>query len=259
MSGRTPGFTDALLGAATPVIMEVKLRNADGTSLVGTRSLAGIVADYEAAGAPCLSVVTGRWFGGTPDLLREVARLTDLPVLQKDFITKDNQLADARELGASAVLLTAQLLPESVLRHLIESCLRLGLTPFVEVVSKAEADAVVRGEDCVVAVNNKDIRQRERDPADISRSTSLLPAVLRSGTRCPVSASGIDHPATAARLVNAGFAGLLIGTGLLRAGSLHTWRAEFERHLSQMAASPGSVDSAAALSHAPCLNRTSGW
>lgn len=223
------GFAAALLGAATPVIMEVKLRDANGTSLVGDRSLAGIVAGYEAAGAPCLSVVTGRWFGGTQDLLREVTGLTDLPVLQKDFITKESQLVHARESGASAVLLTAQLLPTSALHHLIESCLQLGLTPFVEVVSEAEADAVVRGEDCVVAVNNKDIRHRERGLADISRSMALLPAVLRSGTRCPVSASGIDHPETAARLVNAGFAGLLIGTGLLRAGSLHTWLAKFER------------------------------
>ncbi|MGH3907449.1 MAG: hypothetical protein ACRDTE_25225 [Pseudonocardiaceae bacterium] len=227
----TRSFTDALLGAATPVIMEIKLRDAHGTSLVGDRSPAGIVADYEAAGAPCLSVVTGRWFGGTHDLLRAVTSRTDLPVLQKDFITKESQLVDARELGASAVLLTAQLLPRSTLRHLIESCLRLGLTPFVEVVSEAEADAVVRGEDCVVAVNNKDIRHREHGPADIGRSTSLLPAVLRSGTRCPVSASGIDDPETAARLVHTGFAGLLIGTGLLRAESLHVWLTEFERHL----------------------------
>jgi indole-3-glycerol phosphate synthase len=227
----TRSFTDALLGAATPVIMEIKLRNAQGTSLAGDRSPAGIVADYEAAGAPCLSVVTGRWFGGSRDLLREVTGLTDLPVLQKDFITKESQLVDAQEAGASAVLLTAQLLPRSALRHLIERCLRLGLTPFVEVVSEAEADAVVRGEDCVVAVNNKDIRHRECGVADIGRSTSLLPAILRSGTRCPVSASGIDHPETAARLVNTGFAGLLIGTGLLRAESLPTWLTEFERHL----------------------------
>lgn len=227
----TRSFTEALLGTATPVIMEVKLQDAHGTSLLGDRSLAAIVADYEAVGAPCLSVVTGRWFGGTCHLLREVSRHTGLPILQKDFITKESQLADAREWGASAVLLTAQLLPKPALGHLIESCLQLGLTPFVEVVSEAEAEAVVRGEDCVVAVNNKDIRRRERGAADVSRSTSLLPTILRSGTLCPVSASGIDHPETAARLVNAGFAGLLIGTALLRAGSIHTWLAEFERRL----------------------------
>lgn len=229
----TGNFIDALLGAATPVIMEVKLRNADGVSLVGDRSLADIVAHYEAAGAPCLSVVTGRWFGGTQELLQEVTRLTTLPVLQKDFITKESQLITARQSGASAVLLTAQLLPRTGLCHLIESCLQLGLTPFVEVVSEAEVDAIVRGEDCVVAVNNKDIRRREHGPADLDRSSVLLPTVQRSGTRCPVSASGIDHPETAARLLRSGFAGLLIGTGLLRAGNLDTWMAEFTRHLHQ--------------------------
>ncbi len=223
-------FIDALRDAATPVIMEIKRRDPHGGDLFAGRSLAEIVADYEAAGAGCLSVVTGRWFGGAAGMLREVAGLTELPLLQKDFIIKETQLVQAKELGASAVLLTAQLLPTSALRRLIGLSLRHGLTPFVEVVSEAEVEAVVHGKDCVVAVNNKDIRKRERDPADIERSLSLLPAVQRSGTACPVSASGIDRPEVAARLIAAGFRGLLIGTELLRTESLRAWLADLERH-----------------------------
>ncbi|MGH2733395.1 MAG: indole-3-glycerol-phosphate synthase [Actinomycetota bacterium] len=226
----TRGFIDALHEAATPVIMEVKRRDPHGLDLFGGRSLADIVTDYQAAGAGCLSVVTGRWFGGTDDMLREVAELTDLPLLQKDFITNETQLMRAKELGASAVLLTAQLLSKSGLQRLIERSLRHRLTPFVEVVSEAEVEAVVRGEDCVVAVNNKGIRERERNAEDIERSLSLLPAVLQSRTLCPVSASGIDRPEVAARLVAAGFRGLLIGSALLRTGSLRTWFADFEQH-----------------------------
>ncbi|MER7847082.1 indole-3-glycerol-phosphate synthase [Kitasatospora sp. NPDC096077] len=219
----TAAFIEALLDARRPVIMELKRQDSTGHDLFGGRSAARLVADYRDVDAPCLSVVTGRWFGGTPELLREVMEATDLPVLQKDFITRRSQLHQARENGVSAVLLTAALLPRATLGHLVELGLRLGLTPFVEVTTEEEISRVPRAEECVVAVNNKDIAHRERGAGDLGRSSSLLPAVLSSGTRCPVSAGAIRSPDDAARLIEEGFAGVLIGTGLLRTPSLPVW------------------------------------
>lgn len=221
-------FSHALTSARRPVIMEVKRQDADGNDLLGSRSVAETVARYERAGAPCISVVTGHWFGGTEDLLAEVARLTDLPLLRKDFVTSRSQLVRTRELGASAVLLTAKLLPAGVLARLAGHALELGLTPFVEIADEAEAAMVAPGPHCVVAVNNKDITTRERFPGDLGRSTDLLPAVLRTGTRCAVSAGGITDPRRAARLLDAGFTGLLIGTGLLGTPSLTQWCAQLD-------------------------------
>lgn len=95
--------------------------------------------------------------------------------------------------------------------------------PFVEITTEAELEAVPHAPECVIAVNNKDIRTRERDTGDLGRSIGLLPAVRATGTPCPVSASGIDGPTTAARLLDAGFGGLLVGTSLLRSGSPAQW------------------------------------
>ncbi|RSS83346.1 indole-3-glycerol-phosphate synthase [Streptomyces sp. WAC06614] len=216
-------FLDALLASPTPVVMEVKRRDSHGYDLLGGRTPAAIVAAYETAGAPCISVVTGRWFGGSPALLRDVAAMTDLPLLQKDFITRKDQIRGAKELGASAVLLTAALLPDTSMRTLVTECLLAGLTPFVEVTSEAELELVPHASQCVIAVNNKDIKTRERGAGDLGRSLDLLPAVRATGTPCPVSASGIDGPATAAGLLDAGFGGLLVGTSLLRTGSPAAW------------------------------------
>src|SRR4029077_12471651 len=119
-------FIEALLGAHLPVIMEVKRQDGNGVALMGERTVPAIVAEYVAAGAPCISVVTGRWFGGSDEMLREAAGLTDLPLLQKDFLTRETQIVAAKELGASAVLLTAQLLPKSALPKLIEITLGQG-------------------------------------------------------------------------------------------------------------------------------------
>ena len=228
-------FIDALLGAHLPVIMEVKRQDGNGVALMGDRTVAEIVAEYVAAGAPCISVVTGRWFGGDDEMLREAAGLTDLPLLQKDFLTRESQIVAAKELGASAVLLTAQLLPKSALAKVIEITLGLGLTPFVEVIDETEVGRVVHAEECVIAVNNKDIRTHERDAGDIDVSRAMLDAVLQSGTPCPVSASAITDPRIGAELISAGFKGLLIGTGLLRSGSVAGWVEEFEQHRAAVA------------------------
>jgi indole-3-glycerol phosphate synthase len=227
-------FTEALLASDLPIIMEVKRQDADGGPIMGDRTIPDVVSQYLAVGAPCISVVTGKWFGGTESMLAEVAELTDVPLLRKDFITREKQIVAAKEMGASAILLTAKILPSKTFQHLIELALGHGLTPFVEIVDEAELGSVIHAEDCIIAINNKDINTREREAGDIDLSRSLLDAVIDTGTPCPVSASAILDPRVAAELVTAGFKGLLIGTGLLRADSVKGFVEEFERRRAEL-------------------------
>jgi indole-3-glycerol phosphate synthase len=112
----------------------------------------------------------------------------------------------------------------------------------VEIVDQAELASVTHPEDCIVAVNNKDINTREREPGDIETSRALLEATIQTGTPCPVSASAILDPRIGAELIDAGFKGLLIGTGLLRAESIQGFVDEFERHRAELRApvAPGA-------------------
>ncbi|HVK24126.1 MAG TPA: hypothetical protein VM677_22465 [Actinokineospora sp.] len=224
-------FTEAL--ANGPVIAEIKPRTADGEDLLRGRDPVAIAAAYAAAGATCLSVVTGHWFGGTVDLLRQVASVSPLPVLRKDFITRSAHIDTAVDAGAAAVLLTAKLLTAGAMGRLIDAALARGLTPFVEVTDEAEIAMVSRPAECVIAVNNKDIGTRERGPADLGRGTDLLAAVRATGTELPVSASGIEKPGQAAELLAAGYRGLLVGTALLRAADPAEWFAELSGELAR--------------------------
>jgi indole-3-glycerol phosphate synthase len=224
-------FASALESAAVPVIGEIKLRSSAGVALLGDRSVEDVLDAYVDNGIECVSVVTGRWFGGTADLLPRVTAHTGLPVLQKDFLTRKAQLRTAADHGASAVLLTVGLLPADVLNRLVDSVLDLGLTPFVEIVDEQELAALRCPEECVVAVNNKDIATRERDEGDLNRSVRLLAALRAARVRCAVSASGITSPAEGARLIEAGYTGLLVGTGLLSAASPGAWLAELRECL----------------------------
>ncbi|WGF90538.1 indole-3-glycerol-phosphate synthase [Marinivivus vitaminiproducens] len=229
-------FITRLEAAPRPLIMEIKKRSASGRDLFAGREVADLVAAYEEAGAPCLSVVTGRWFGGDERLFTAVRELTDLPLLKKDFITTRRQLDRAADAGAAAVLLTAALLPGDVLGRLIAEARERALVAFVEVAGPTEADRVEPAEGVVVAVNNKDIQERERGAAHIARSAALLPGLRAAGHECVVSASGIAEPAVGAALVGAGYDGLLIGTALLEAPAPADWVAGFDRALQVEAA-----------------------
>lgn len=221
-------FISALLGAERPLIMEVKARDAHGGDLLRGRTPGDLAAAYERSGAPCVSVVTGRWFGGSAAMLTEVTSRVRVPVLLKDFVTRRDQIAAAASAGASAVLLTAALLPRESLEGLARECQEYGLTPFVEITHAKEAVGLPDPHRCVIAVNNKDIAARERDAGDLDRSRALLPTVRAAGTPCPVSASAVSGPGVAAGLLAEGYAALLVGTALLRAPSVEAWLRAFD-------------------------------
>jgi indole-3-glycerol phosphate synthase len=227
-------FTQSLVGARVPVIMEVKRHDGNGAPLMGDKTIADLVGEYVAAGAPCISVVTGKWFGGDESMLDEVASLTDLPILKKDFITRESQVRKAKERGAAAILLTAKIMPAASFPKMIEAILEHEMTPFVEVADSDEMARVVHAERCIVAINNKDIKTQERDAGDLDVSRELLAPAIATGTPCPVSASGISDPRIAAELIDMGFKGLLIGAGLMLSGGVQEWVDDFERHRAEL-------------------------
>jgi indole-3-glycerol phosphate synthase len=218
-----PAFLTSVLTATTPVIAEIKLRTGDGDELLAGRSVEQLVEQFERLGAPCLSVVTGSWFGGHRELLGQVVARSGLPVLEKDIVVSERRIAEAKAAGAAAVLLTAGLVSSSRLARLVETCLDLDLTPFVEVSTAGQVERVAHADRCVLAAANKQIRQRERGDGDTQRSLGVLPAIRAAGGGCAVSASGIATPAAGARLLTAGFDALLVGTALLRSDSARAW------------------------------------
>ena len=70
--------------------------------------MAGVL---EQGGCTALSVLTEPYFfGGTCKDIGRVKSAVSLPVLRKDFIIDERQIAESRALGADAVLLIAAVL-----------------------------------------------------------------------------------------------------------------------------------------------------
>jgi indole-3-glycerol phosphate synthase len=201
-----------------PVIAEIKPSVPVHGDLLRGREPERLVEEYTLGGAACLSVVTGRWFGGGPALLERVARISRLPLLRKDFIRTAADLVASRDMGAQAVLLTARFHDARCLRELVAGAAAIGLTAFVEVASTGELARAIAADPPVIAVSNRDIMARETRGPGLAASAALI--ACRSATSTVyVSASGLQTADDALHLMRLGFDAVLIGTALLRAGS----------------------------------------
>ena len=167
---------------------------------------------YHAGGAAALSVLTEeKHFLGSPDFLREIAREVPLPAIQKDFTLEDYQIYEAAELGASAVLLIAALLPRHRLTALREAASLLGLDALVEVHDEAELEEALASGAEIIGVNNRDLKTFK---VSLDTTLRLLPRIPES--KVVVGESGILERADVVRLGEAGVDALLVGEALMR-------------------------------------------
>jgi indole-3-glycerol phosphate synthase len=168
---------------------------------------------YVAAGAAALSVLTDPHFRGGLDDLATVRRAVDCPVLQKDFVTDEYQLWEARATGADAVLLIVAILEPARLRDLHQAALDLGLSVLVEVHDEGELAAAAALPARLIGINNRDLKTFRTDLATTERLAPRAPAGA-----CLVSESGIATRADVRRVAAAGADAMLVGEALSRSG-----------------------------------------
>ena len=168
---------------------------------------------YAAGGAACLSVLTDApYFQGHEEFLIAARTACDLPVLRKDFMIDPWQVAEARSIGADAILIIVAALDDGAMREIEVAAVERGMDVLVEVHDEAELDrALTRLESRLIGVNNRDLRTFETDLAVTERVAKLAPP----GTLL-VGESGIATPADCARLVQSGVHAFLVGESLMR-------------------------------------------
>src|SRR5580658_6575020 len=110
-------FSGALRGRGLACIAEIKRRSPSKGQLCPDLQADVVAKEYVAGGAACLSVLTdGEFFGGSPNDLAAARHASGLPVLRKDFTVHEADVADARLMGADAVLLIVAALDDALLR-----------------------------------------------------------------------------------------------------------------------------------------------
>lgn len=217
-----PSFCAALRAARkcgrVAVIPDLKVRSPKEGELLRSRDPVDLALRFQAAGASALSVVTeAETFGGSLELLAQVAERVQLPVLRKDFIRDQKDLQETVEAGASAVLLIVAHLSRDELADLHQGAHDLGLETLIEVHTEAELETVL---DLglkldTLGVNNRDIVRFETDSGTVA-TTERLARLIPEGTLL-VSESGIGSADDVRRAALAGATAVLVGTALLQA------------------------------------------
>ncbi len=229
---RPPLFADALRRAdgKLAVISEIKRRSPSAGDIKAGASSLQQAQRYQAAGADALSILTDeKYFGGTLDDLRGAtahfrASPPARPCLRKDFFVHPIQVLQAREAGASAILIIVRALNDDEIKSLFAAARAAGLDALFEIHNETELDRALRHGAKIIGVNNRDLAIFK---TDLGLSERLIPKFPREITA--VSESGIFTAADAARARAAGAHAVLVGEALMRAADPAALIAEFRR------------------------------
>lgn len=217
LRARAPrGFAHALeTHDGLALIAEVKRRSPSLGPLVERLDPAEIAGAYLRGGASCCSVLTDDVsFGGSPQDLGLVADSVPLPILRKDFTISPFDVADARLMGADAVLLIVAALSDEELREFADLAEQLALDVLVEVHDEAELERALAIKPRVVGVNQRDLVSFKVDTSRAQRVVRHIPSSVVA-----VAESGIKGPDDAKALADAGFQAILVGETLVKSKS----------------------------------------
>ena len=167
---------------------------------------------YAAGGAACLSVLTDApYFQGHEDYLVEARSACELPVLRKDFMVDPWQVAEARALGADAILIIVAALDDGAMVEIERAAVEYGMDVLVEVHDHAEMERAALLQSRLIGVNNRDLRTFSTDLA----TTEALAPLAPEGSLL-VGESGISRIEDCQRLSHAGVNSFLVGESLMR-------------------------------------------
>lgn len=217
---RPPSFASALRRSdrRLAVISEIKRRSPSAGDINASASAVEQAQRYQAAGADALSVLTDtNYFGGTLDDLREVTAhfahsAPAKPCLRKDFMVHPLQVLEAREAGASAILIIVRALTDEEIKVLFNAAAAAGLDALFEIHNEPELERALRHGARIIGVNNRDLAVFK---TDLALSEKLIPKFPHDIVA--VSESGIFTAADAQRVHAAGAHAVLVGEALMKA------------------------------------------
>jgi indole-3-glycerol phosphate synthase len=167
---------------------------------------------YAAGGAACLSVLTdAEYFQGHEDHLVAARAACGLPVIRKDFMIDPWQVAEARAIGADAILIIVAALHDGRMAEIEAAAEERGMDVLVEVHDERELDRALNLKSRLIGVNNRDLRDFS---VSFDRTYEL---VGRAPAGCTfVAESGLASHADLVAMAAHGVGCFLVGESLMR-------------------------------------------
>ncbi len=193
------------------VIAECKRRSPIKGVLRAEYGPVDLARAYASAGAAAISVLTEpTFFDGALAHLTAIRSEVGLPLLRKDFVVDEYQIAEARAAGADAILLIITVVGERT-SQLVAEAAGAGLAVLVEVHDAEELRRALDAGADIVGVNSRDLRTMSVRPETCEELAASIPSSVIA-----VAESGIRSAADIVRLRGCGYSAFLVGEHLVR-------------------------------------------
>lgn len=149
-------------------------------------------------------------FAGSIDYLKQVRKLTELPILRKDFMIDEYQFYEAKAMGADAILLIAAILDDAQLKDFYQLAASLQLDALVEVHDESEMERALKIDADIIGVNNRDLKDFTIRLETTKRLSPMVPK-----EKVFVAESGITKDADVAFLKECRVDAFLIGRAFM--------------------------------------------
>jgi indole-3-glycerol phosphate synthase len=194
------------------LVAEIKRRSPSAGALSTRLDVRERAAAYQRAGADMVSVLCdAHFFDGGFEHLEQARSGCSLPLLCKEFVLDEAQVAAARAHGGDAVLIIVRCVSKDRLAALVQATRAFQLEPFVEVTTEAEARSALDAGAEIIGVNARDLDTLEIDTTRAARVLAYLPP---SSIR--VYLSGLATPEQVASVAASDVDAALIGEALMR-------------------------------------------
>ena len=157
-------FKDNISSKDEAIIAEIKKASPSAGIIKEDFHPTKIAMEYESFGASALSILTEEdFFMGSIEYLKDVKKITSLPILRKDFMIDEYQIYESKLIGADCILLIASILTDQQIEDFITIAKNLELDYLIEVHDENELKRVEHFEDALIGVNNRNLETFEVD------------------------------------------------------------------------------------------------
>ena len=157
-------FKDNISNKDEAIIAEIKKASPSAGVIVEEFDPVKKAIEYEAFGASALSILTEEdFFMGSNDYLKNVKKITALPILRKDFMIDEYQIYESKLIGADCILLIVSILSDQQIEDFINIAKKLQLDYLIEVHDENELRRVEHFEDALIGINNRNLKTFEVD------------------------------------------------------------------------------------------------
>ena len=157
-------FKDHISSKDEAIIAEIKKASPSAGVIKEDFDPTKIAMEYESFGASALSILTEEdFFMGSVEYLKEVKKITSLPILRKDFMIDEYQIYESKLIGADCILLIASILTDQEIEDFISTAKKLELDYLIEVHDENELKRVEHFEEALIGVNNRNLETFEVD------------------------------------------------------------------------------------------------